>query len=253
MRKPFLIAITIILIVVLLAAEIFIVRSASSFQPRVDAVFAKVPIPAGTVIAPDMLEVKSVEADFAHRLSAGRLSDVAGKQAKTDLAQGEMILSSRLGAPDDMKKIQMENKSHRLFTIEFKPDQANGWQVKPGQHVDIIFVPNNGSAVPGMQTRKPDISQPAQGTNGSAGSAGNTQAGSGIGTNPGSSTGVNTVKRLDNIRIAAVLDDKGQLCGNPKAGTLPALVCFEVDDAQDEFLAWAKHNGKLELSVRNGN
>jgi hypothetical protein len=63
-----------------------------------------------------------------------------------------------------------------------------------------------------------------------------------VATNP-------NVIRIKHIRIAALIDDKGSLLKNEKRVTLPRYISFEVDEKQDEFLAYAKTNGRLEISA----
>ena len=40
------------------------------------------------------------------------------------------------------EEIIVKDKNSRLFTVEFRGDQANGCQLKEGQYVDIIFIPD---------------------------------------------------------------------------------------------------------------
>jgi len=206
--------ITITLILILLTAQIIIVKKASSFEVETDAVFARKAIPSGAVITEDMLEVKKIRISYAHRLSLRSIADAVGKKAKVDIESGEMLLSSKIGTIDEMEQIYMEEESNRLFTVEFKPDQANGWWLLVGQRVDIIFVPNDAS--------KFSITE-------------NTEI---------------PVRKLENIRIAALIDEQGRLLRNEKRDSLPKYVCFEVTEKQAEFLAFAKTNGRIELASR---
>lgn len=141
MRKLKMVVAAILLVVILVGVEIYIIRGASKYEPEVEIVFASVKINEKTVITSDMLEIKKVGLGSAHKLSTKKPEEVIGKKAIMDIESGEMMLSSKVGL-DEMKEIKVKDKNNRLFSVEFKGDQANGWWVLTGQNVDIIFVPN---------------------------------------------------------------------------------------------------------------
>jgi len=58
-----------------------------------------------------------------------------------------------------------------------------------------------------------------------------------------------TVWILSKIRIAAVIDDSGNILESGEYENKPRYISFEVNQKQAEFLAYAKSNGRLELSV----
>ena len=58
-----------------------------------------------------------------------------------------------------------------------------------------------------------------------------------------------SVARMEKVRIAALIDDSGNVIDDVVKGVVPRYVLFEVEKGQDEFLAYAKANGRLELSV----
>lgn len=200
----------VILTVILVGAEIYIIRAATSYEPMTEVVFARVRIPEDTLITGEMLEIKKVGLGTVHKLSVHKPENIAGKRSATDIESGEMVLSSKVGSSDAMEKIKVKDKNKRLFSVEFKGDQANGWWLLTDQNVDIIFVPGE------------------TGTSGGV---------------------VNDVKKLENIRIAALIDERGKLLKNNDRSTLPRYISFEVTDRQAAFLAEAKSRGRLELSV----
>lgn len=216
MRKLNYVLITLVLAVLFLAIEVVIVKSASKYEPEVSVVFANVRIPAKTEINKDMLRERKVSLSLAHRQSVKSMNALIGKKAKTDIEEGEMILTGKIGIVDEMQEIDVKDRNNRLFTVEFRGDQANGWWLLVGQYVDIIFVPNDKA--------KPQ-----------AGAQADPQAAA--------------VKRLRNVRIAALIDDKGKLLENSGRNSIPKYISFELSDEQDEFLAYAKSNGRLEVSA----
>jgi uncharacterized protein YaeQ len=138
-----------------------------------------------------------------------------------------------------MEQIEVKDKNNRLFTVEFKGDQANGWWIKVGQYVDIIFIPNEKpSASNSNYIKEPETAQ-------------QTIAGSNDNRQPTAFSTANSgeVRRFRNIRVAALIDEKGNQLKNSNRETLPRYISFEVTDSQDEVLAYAKSNGRLEVSV----
>lgn len=225
MRRSGIIIAAFVLVILLVAAEVFIIRSASKYEPRLKVVFAKAKIPQNTRITADMVELKEVGLSFVHRQSAKSLGDVVSKLARMDIEQGEMILASRLSA-DELDQIEVKDKNKRLFSVEFKGDQANGWWLRKEQYVDILFVPDERST---KQTAEASAV-----TDGSF---------------PGNTNFNGRVRILNDIRIAALIDDRGKLLDGSGGAALPKYVSFEVTNEQAGFLAYAKSNGRIELSV----
>lgn len=54
---------------------------------------------------------------------------------------------------------------------------------------------------------------------------------------------------MGKIRVAAIISQEGKLIKNDDRYSLPKYICFEVNTEQDEMLAYAKSNGRIELSV----
>jgi len=213
MKRVNLVIITAVITVILLIVEIIIVRNMSDYEPKVNVVYAKTHIPAGTEITGDMVEEKSVSISVAHRSSFKSSESVIGKTAESDIAAGEMLLPHRIREKGASRSIEVKDKNSRLFSLELKGDQANGWQIRTGQYVDIMFVPDRSME---------DPSKPS---------------------------GIEDIIRLSQIRIAALIDDKGRLLDESDGTSVPKYISFEVDKEQDEFLAYAKGSGRIELSA----
>lgn len=197
-----------LLVIILVVIEIIIVKGASNYEPQSEVIFARMRIPERTMITADMLVIKKLGLKDIHSMALRSMKEVAGKRAKSDIEAGEMILSARLGF-EGMEKIQVKDKTKRLFAVEFKGDQANGWWLMADQYVDILFIPNE--------------------------KRGNMPIGN--------------VQKLRGIRVAAMIDDNGKLLKNKDRTTLPKFISFEVSEQEAEFLAYAKSNGRLEVSV----
>lgn len=214
-----------LIVVVLVIIEVAVVKNASNYEPVSEVVFAKVRIPEKSEITADMLEVKKTGIGLVHPLSLRSIGDAEGKRASMNIEAGEMILSGKLGY-DGMERIEVKDKSKRLYSVEFKGDQANGWWLITDQNVDILFVPDaKGQNSVGPENGNIVIAETSEIIGGSR------------------------VQKLRNIRIAALIDDTGKLLKNKDRTTLPKYISFEVTEQQADFLAYAKSNGRLEICV----
>ena len=206
------------------------IKSISNYEPKAEYVYASQDIPAKAIITEKMVALKEKPISDGHRLSVTDINEVIGKRATVDIIKDEMLLKSRLVNPNDRtSEIELTNKNNRKFTVEFKPDQACGWCLTTNQQVDIIFVPNPGLQNQEIQTvpTTPDY---------------NKKKPDSIGFNK------SNITRLQNVRIAGIIDEAGNVIDSKK-DVIPKYICFEVDKNQDEFLAWAKSNGRLEVSA----
>lgn len=208
MKRTKLIIITVILSMVLLAAQIYIVKAGSEYEAKVKVAFAKGYIPANTEITEDMLEMGEVNIGLTHLKSVTNAEKLIGKKTKMDIEAKEMILESKIYKENElMEKIAVKDDNNRLFTLELKGDQVNGWWIEADQYVDILFVP----------TQKPEERK---------------------------------VERIEKVRVAALITQEGRLIKNSNdRNVIPKYICLEVDTKQDELLAFAKGNGRIELSV----
>lgn len=231
MRKISFILATFVLAVTLLVVEIIIVRSAARYDPQVEVVFARTNIPEKTVIQENMLDRRKIDLHLVNKQLVKDLNDIVGKEAKIDIEEGEMIFKSRIGNRNEVEEIKVIDTKNRLFTVEFKGDQANGWWLMADQYVDIIFIPTHSSK--NLTENENNISSRQYQNSMDISSA----------------TLCCKPTRLRNIRVAALIDDKGNLLKNSRKDTLPRYISFEVTDVQDEFLAYAKSHGRIEISV----
>jgi len=229
MKRIHMAVIIAVAIVVLLAVEIAIIRSMSDFEPKIAVVYATKRIQPKEEIREDMVEIRNINLSYAHKLAIRDLDEVIGRKANVAIESGEMILSSRIGDIKEIPDIELKDANNRLFTVKFEPDQANGWWLLVDQYVDILYVPNDE---PGITVFDPSSEQKLM-------------------EQSKGEYDESKVVRLENIRVAAIIDEKGTLLSNDdKREIVPRYVSFEVDSRQDAFLAYAKSHGRLEISVR---
>lgn len=213
---------------ILLAVQIVIIRNAVNYQPEVTVLFAKSKIPAKTEISDDMIVEKKVGINFANKLAIKNKADVIGKSAAVDIEDGEMLLTSRMVNKDELEASPIKDKNNRLFTIEFKPDQANGWWLQVDQFVDIYFVPNEKVVLkPSQMSKNPP----------------NNEARSDLDID------VDRVLTYEKVRVAGIIDEKGKHVKASDKSTLPKYISFEVTPEQAKMLAFAKSNGRIEISL----
>ena len=60
------------------------------------------------------------------------------------------------------------------------------------------------------------------------------------------------VKIIKDVRIAGIFDEDAKQTDITEADSIPKYLSFEVTAEQAVFLAYAKNNGKLELSALRG-
>lgn len=209
-----------IIVVSLVIAETAVITNASGYDSKEKVVFTRTSISKNTILSADMLEIREIGSEAVHPDALGNIGEAVGKRATADMAKGEMLLEGRLSS-EGRDIIKAEDKSKRLFSAELKADQANAWQFSEGQFVDIIYVPNHA----GANERPPEAEGVTDALPASSG-----------------------VKLMKNILVAGLIDEDGQLLSGPESGEIPKYVSFEVTQEQAAFLAYAKSNGKIEIS-----
>jgi len=212
------------------------IKAISNYEPKITVVYAKKAIEAKTIIKDDMLTEKKVSLSSGHKLAAKSKSEIIGKRTIVNITNGELLLSNKYNDSDNINTLSSKNKNNRLFSVEFKPDQANAWMLKLDQSVDIIFVPNESSNTNSV------LNIPKQP---------NTQQVTAQSTNLQGGYNKKSIVRLENIRVAGVVNDVGKNIDPQKPEGIPKLIIFEVTTEQDQFLSWAKSNGRIEISAVN--
>ena len=215
---------TFLIVVLLVVVEMTIITNASGYETKAEVVFAKVQIDENTVITREMLEIREISAGAVHPDALKTIEIAVLKRACVDIAAGEMLLDVKLSSSGS-GLIEAEDKNKRLFSVEFKGDQANGWQLSDGQYVDLIYVPHDSA----KQEQQPETEGVAA-------------------AEPSS----DRIKVLKNIRIAGIIGEDGKLVDISEAKGTPRYISFEVTEEQAVFLAYAKTSGKIELSCIPG-
>ncbi|NLP08319.1 MAG: hypothetical protein GX385_08985 [Clostridiaceae bacterium] len=210
-----------LVIVILLAViEMKIISNASGYEAGEKVVVALRDISRDTVITDEMLEIREISSGAVHRDAVRNIGEAVGLRAAADIYSGEALLKSRL-TDKAADAVEVLNKSNRLFCIKPEWDQANAWQLEKDQCVDVVFIPNH---------LKQDNTCP--------------EAAGVVSVLP-AQTGIKVMK---NIRIAGFVDEDGEIVKSGEDEKIPRYIIFEVTQEQAVFLAYAKSNGRLELS-----
>lgn len=228
MKRVHRIVLTAFIAIVLMVVQIVIIKNAAQYEPEVEVVIVNKRIPANTTITENMLIVKKFHISIVNKLAARNISDVVGMVAKVDLEVGEQILKSRLITADTMKILPLENEVNKLFNLEIKVDQSNNF-LRVGQYVDIFFVPNSNTNLSNL-------------SKGSAESMIESDS---------MSEALKLVYKLDHIRIAAILDDRGNVINSESSSLSAKYICVEVTADTAQYLSYCKHNGKIEYALTN--
>ncbi len=220
MRKYGWVGGALVIVILLVVIEMMIISNASGYEVRESVVFAARDIDENTVITGEMLEIKEIGSSAVHKDAVRSIDEAANMVAADFIHRGELLLKGRL-ADEPIQGIEVLNRSSRLFCLEPKCDQANAWQLTKDQYVDVIYIPNYGE-----ENNTPP------------------EAGGVVGVPPLS----NGVKLLKGIRIAGLVAEDGKLLDGDETSKLPQYILFEVTEEQAVFLAYAKGNGRLELT-----
>jgi pilus assembly protein CpaB len=119
------------------------VDQANQTQPVETApvVVASGPIPARTVITPDMIRVQQLPIEAIHPLALRTPTDVLGKIVKTPLTADEQVLSTKLFLQRDESGLAfMVPDGMRAVSVGFNEVIGSGGLLLPGDHVDVIGV-----------------------------------------------------------------------------------------------------------------
>lgn len=208
-RKYTVILITLILTLIVLSVETVIVRTASMYEAKADAVFAAKDIANGEIISENMLEIREVPVNMLNKNACRDIDKLVGLNTLTDITKGEIIQNNRIGQLDVMESIPVDSNNNRLMTVEFAADKANGWYIKVGQKVDIIYVPRRSESESGTRVEQLENIKVA----------------------------------------AIVTDTGLLCKNDKREGLSPKYVSFEVTPTQSQLLAYWKTNGTIELSI----
>jgi Flp pilus assembly protein CpaB len=104
-------------------------------------VVAAMPIPARTVVTPDMIRVQQLPLEAVHPAALRTPNDVLGKIVKTPLTADEQVLSTKLFLQRDESGLAfMVPEGMRAVSVGFNEVIGSGGMLLPGDHVDVIGV-----------------------------------------------------------------------------------------------------------------
>lgn len=199
----------IFLTIILLAAQFLVFRMLTGKEGMIPVLAAARDISPGEIITEDLVcETEIVDFGLTGEFPS-RPDEIYGKIATDEIYQGDVVTLKRLGDNSERENTELFGEDTRFITIEFKPDQANGWFIENGSFVDLLFIPDKTAG----------------------------------------KTGSEEVSRINNVRVAYIINDKGGLYNKEEPGPVPKYVSFEINNKLDEILAYAKANGRIEISV----
>jgi pilus assembly protein CpaB len=128
-------------------------------------VVATAPIPARTVIAPDMVRVQPMPVEAVHPQATHSVDEVVGKVVRTEMATDEPVLTSKLFLQRAESGLAfMVPDGMRAVSVGFTEVIGTGGMITPGDHVDVIGVFETHGQVAGPQAvaGQSGSGQPAQ-------------------------------------------------------------------------------------------
>lgn len=119
-------------------------------------IVAAMPIPARTVIAPEMLRLQQVPVDVVDPMAAHSAEDVVGKVARAPMTVDEPVLSTKVFLQRAESGLAfMVPDGMRAVSVGFSEIVGSGGMVSPGDHVDIIGVFDKTTTVAGKEETSP--------------------------------------------------------------------------------------------------
>jgi Flp pilus assembly protein CpaB len=120
----------------------------SSGAGEIPVVVARVPIPAGTIIALEMVEVRNIAQRGVGEGAFIATDDVVGRVARYPIAPNEQVLSSKvvgtsIGVSRALSYVLPDGS--RGLAISVDQVIGAGGLVLPGDHVDVIWIPFAGA------------------------------------------------------------------------------------------------------------
>ncbi len=113
------------------------------FGDEVQVVIAAEPIPEFAVIRPENLTVITVFKNFRQPQTVEKIEDVIGKAAYVPFYKGEQITLTKLVTQDGKPVLDRQvDKKMRAVTLQVYPHTGVGKLIRPGNHVDIMGIPN---------------------------------------------------------------------------------------------------------------
>lgn len=113
-------------------------------------VVAAMPIPARTVLGPEMVRIQQVPVDVADPMAAHGADEVVGKVARSPMTTDEPVLSSKLFLQRAESGLAfMVPEGMRAVSVGFSEIVGSGGMVTPGDHVDVIGVFDKTNTVNG--------------------------------------------------------------------------------------------------------
>lgn len=109
----------------------------------VEVYFVKNFIPKGEIIVQKDLKQKKIPVDELEEGYIDTLDTIAGQYAVEDLYAGS-ILQKLCGQPSKELSL-VESASNILVTFEFDGATANGWNLRRGQVVELLYCPREES------------------------------------------------------------------------------------------------------------
>ena len=105
----------------------------------VDVVFAVQTVPAKTQLTADMLEVRSMPLQYVPRSAVQALDDAVGRVTTVPLAEGEILLSSKLTGEETKTGLAYHvPPGHRAISLPVDEISGVGGYLQPGDRVDVI-------------------------------------------------------------------------------------------------------------------
>lgn len=212
-RKIKVIAICLILIALALIVEIVLIKKSVKFEASVTIVTLNQDVEKFALITEDMLVYKDLKFTDLINGAVKNKEDIINKYAKTNLFKNEQLLLDRVSTDKINHGNRPDKKDKRYITLNFEPQEANGWILDRNQIVDLVYLPR------GFRENENQDGK--------------------------------TVDLFKDVKIISILDEQLlDVTDYTVRDTIPKYISFEVNKDYAEKIIFAKNNGTVEVLVK---
>lgn len=173
-------------------------------------------LPAGSIVGmSDILEIK-VQSNQKLTADYALPENIEGKYIHSDVREGQAVITGDLYENAARTVFSDLKPGNVMYTISLKPQDANGWWLRPGNIIDILVFDNTAGRLEQSQNFISDNEK---------------------------------VTVIDEIKIIRVMDDDGNNVEDSKKA--PGMLCLEVDYEKAKILFEAENSKKIKVVMGN--
>ncbi len=168
-------------------------------------------VPAGCMIEKEMIRSVMIPESCIFPTAFKKAADIVGSILTRDMNEGDVLCLQDIQSSDSRIDYPTVSQGKLLYTLAFKPEDANGWWIRTGNEINLLLydstIDSNGS-----------IEE-------------------------------NKILQIDSLKIIRIMDESGNEI--IQSGKPPKMVCLEMTEAQTQMLFEAENGKKIKLIAKN--